>query len=59
MSSAAKGVTGIDLLNCVSSSSTLADIDGLKVCKNAGTTTEKNITEGAGLVGARIEMVTV
>jgi general L-amino acid transport system substrate-binding protein len=43
----------------LSSSSTLADIDGLKVCTNAGTTTEKNITEGAGLVGATIELVTV
>ena len=29
--------------------STLADIDGAVVCTNAGTTTEKNITEGAGL----------
>ena len=43
----------------LSSSSTLADIDGLRVCTNAGTTTEKNITEGAGLVGATIELVTV
>ena len=43
----------------LSGSSTLADIDGLRVCTNAGTTTEKNITEGAGLVGATIELVTV
>ena len=43
----------------LSESSTLADIDGLRVCTNAGTTTEKNITEGAGLVGATIELVTV
>ena len=43
----------------ISSSSTLADIDGLSVCTNAGTTTEKNITEGAGLVGATITLVTV
>ena len=31
----------------ITESSTLADIDGLRVCTNAGTTTEKNITEGA------------
>ncbi len=43
----------------LSANSTLADIDGLKVCTNAGTTTEKNITEGAGLVGATITLVTV
>ena len=43
----------------LSASSTLKDIDGLRVCTNAGTTTEKNITEGAGLVGATIELVTV
>ena len=43
----------------LSESSTLADIDGLRVCTNAGTTTEKNITEGAGLVGATITLVTV
>ncbi|MFL2674746.1 MAG: transporter substrate-binding domain-containing protein, partial [Candidatus Actinomarina sp.] len=43
----------------LSGSSSLADIDGLRVCTNAGTTTEKNITEGAGLVGASIELVTV
>ena len=41
----------------LSASSTLKDIDGLRVCTNAGTTTEKNITEGAGLVGATIELV--
>jgi general L-amino acid transport system substrate-binding protein len=43
----------------LSASSTLKDIDGLKVCTNAGTTTEKNITEGARLAGASIELVTV
>ena len=43
----------------LSASSSLKDIDGLRVCTNAGTTTEKNITEGAGLVGATIELVTV
>ncbi len=39
--------------------STLADIDGARLCTNAGTTTEKNITEGAAVVGATIELVTV
>ena len=43
----------------LSASSTLKDIDGLRVCTNAGTTTEKNITEGARLAGAAIELVTV
>ena len=42
-----------------SSDSTLADIDGARVCTNAGTTTEKNITEGAREIGAEIELVTV
>ncbi|MCP3977292.1 MAG: transporter substrate-binding domain-containing protein [bacterium] len=42
-----------------SDSSTLADVDGAKLCTNAGTTTEKNITEGAATVGATIELVTV
>jgi general L-amino acid transport system substrate-binding protein len=40
-------------------SSTLADVDGARLCTNAGTTTEKNITEGAAVVGATIELVTV
>lgn len=40
-------------------SSTLADVDGALLCTNAGTTTEKNITEGARTVGANIELVTV
>ncbi|MXZ07362.1 MAG: amino acid ABC transporter substrate-binding protein [Acidimicrobiia bacterium] len=40
-------------------SSTLADVDGARLCTNAGTTTEKNITEGARVVGAEIELVTV
>ena len=39
--------------------STLADVDGARLCTNAGTTTEKNITEGAREVGASIELVTV
>lgn len=39
--------------------STLADVDGARLCTNAGTTTEKNITEGASVVGATIELVTV
>lgn len=34
--------------------STLADIDGAVLCTNAGTTTEKNISEGAALAGATI-----
>lgn len=38
--------------------STLADIDGARLCTNAGTTTEKNITEGAAVVGATISLVT-
>lgn len=41
------------------SASTLADVDGARVCANAGTTTEKNITEGAREIGAEIELVTV
>src|SRR6056300_395520 len=43
----------------LSASSSLKDIDGLRVCTNAGTTTEKNITEDARLAGAAIELVTV
>ena len=39
--------------------STLADVDGALLCTNAGTTTEKNITEGARTVGANIELRTV
>ncbi len=39
--------------------STLADVDGARLCTNAGTTTEKNITEGARVVGAEIDLVTV
>lgn len=38
--------------------STLGDVDGARLCTNAGTTTEKNITEGAGVVGATITLVT-
>ena len=39
--------------------SSLADVDGAKLCTNAGTTTEKNITEGARVVGAEIDLITV
>ena len=42
-----------------SDTSTLEDVDGAKLCTNAGTTTEKNITEGAATVGATITLVTV
>ncbi len=38
--------------------STVADVDGARICANAGTTTEKNITEGARVAGAEIELVT-
>jgi len=36
-----------------------ADIDGAVVCTNAGTTTEKNITEGAEVAGVSITLQTV
>ena len=36
-----------------------ADVDGAILCTNAGTTTEKNITEWANLGGARIGLETV
>jgi general L-amino acid transport system substrate-binding protein len=39
--------------------STLADVDGAILCTNAGTTTEKNISEGAAVVGAEIILETV
>lgn len=39
--------------------STLGDIDGAILCTNAGTTTEKNITEGAAIAGATITLETV
>ena len=38
--------------------SALADIDGARVCTNAGTTTEKNMAEGARAAGAEITLVT-
>ena len=41
-----------------SDASAVADVDGARICANAGTTTEKNITEGARVVGAEIELVT-
>lgn len=42
-----------------SEDSTLADVDGAILCTNAGTTTEKNITEGAAQAGATITLETV
>ena len=42
-----------------SEESTLADVDGAILCTNAGTTTEKNISEGAALAGATITLETV
>jgi general L-amino acid transport system substrate-binding protein len=39
--------------------STLADVDGAVLCTNAGTTTEKNVTEGARLAGATIQLKTM
>ncbi len=42
-----------------SADSTLADVDGAVLCTNAGTTTEKNITEGAAQAGATIVLETV
>ena len=41
------------------SGSTMADVHGARICSNAGTTTEKNITESARVAGAEIELVTV
>ncbi|HEC10831.1 MAG TPA: amino acid ABC transporter substrate-binding protein [Acidimicrobiales bacterium] len=41
-----------------SSDSTIADIDGAVVCVNAGTTTEKNITEAAAAAGVTIDLKT-
>lgn len=41
-----------------SEASTVADVDGARICANAGTTTEKNITESARVAGAEIELVT-
>ena len=38
--------------------STVADIDGATVCVNAGTTTEKNITEAAAVAGIEITLET-
>lgn len=38
--------------------SPLADMDGARACTNAGTTTEKNITEAANVLGISIELVT-
>lgn len=38
--------------------STLADVDGARLCTNAGTTTEKNIAEAADLLGITITLNT-
>ena len=43
----------------ITDASTLADIEGATVCTNAGTTTEKNITEGAAVNGVTITLETV
>ncbi len=48
-----------ETLSGLSASSTLADIDGATVCTNAGTTTEKNITEGAAVNNVNITLETV
>lgn len=37
--------------------STLADVDGTRVCTNAGTTTEKNISDGVAASGGSFELV--
>jgi general L-amino acid transport system substrate-binding protein len=42
-----------------SEASLIGDIDGAVVCTNAGTTTEKNVTEGAQVSGATITLETV
>ncbi len=42
----------------VTPNSTVADIDGATVCVNAGTTTEKNITEAAAVAGITITLET-
>ncbi|MCL1600858.1 MAG: amino acid ABC transporter substrate-binding protein [Actinomycetia bacterium] len=42
----------------LSTESGIADIDGATVCVNAGTTTEKNITEGAQVNGITITLET-
>ncbi len=46
-------------LPSINDGSTLADIEGATVCTNAGTTTEKNITEGAEVNGVKITLETV
>jgi general L-amino acid transport system substrate-binding protein len=43
----------------LSPSSSFEAIDGATVCTNAGTTTEKNITEGASVAGVTITLETV
>jgi general L-amino acid transport system substrate-binding protein len=46
-------------LPSLTTSSGFEALDGANVCTNAGTTTEKNITEGATLAGVTITLVTV
>lgn len=41
-----------------SADSTVADLEGTIVCTNAGTTTEKNITDAAAAAGVNIELQT-
>jgi general L-amino acid transport system substrate-binding protein len=48
-----------DTLPGLTTSSGFADIDGAVVCTNAGTTTEKNVTEGAEVNGVNITLETV
>jgi len=40
-----------------SEDSTLADVNGARVCTNAGTTTEKNISDGVAAAGGTFELV--
>jgi len=40
-----------------SEESTLADVDGTNVCTNAGTTTEKNISDGVAAIGGSFNLI--
>jgi general L-amino acid transport system substrate-binding protein len=42
-----------------SNASTVADIGGASVCTNAGTTTEKNVTDAAASAGVEFNLITV
>jgi general L-amino acid transport system substrate-binding protein len=48
-----------ETLTALTSASGFEAIDGATVCTNAGTTTEKNITEGAAVAGVTITLETV